>query len=161
MRTPTRRMMRHQPSSVRHAVRKVTPSRSARPASAFGIATRIVRTNTARSIGRSAGASRRSSTNEEESLISERSWILGLVGKCPRGRSVPSACVCCPFIKRYERTLVAAARLSAVVAIISTRYRAKNGPPRKDRLRCRQRVLSVELISRFPTRRYWRGKERE
>ena len=97
------------------------PSRSVRPASAFGIATRIVRTVTGRSIKKNARESKRFLVNEEESSISEKSWMLGLFPTCPRGRSATSACNHCRFMQDYNRSVYAVAKLSAAVATISTR----------------------------------------
>ena len=117
---PPRKMGPHRPSGVRRAERRVTPSRSVMGANVFGIAIRNAKTNTARSIGRSSRSSRSYLTNEEASSISAKSWMLGLLGNCPRGRSVQSACKSCRCMQRYKGILYVAVRRSAVVAIFST-----------------------------------------
>mmetsp|Transcript_4152 Transcript_4152/g.11757 ORF Transcript_4152/g.11757 Transcript_4152/m.11757 type:complete len:206 (-) Transcript_4152:585-1202(-) len=102
--------------------------------------------NTARSIRRSANASRRNWTKEEASSISAVSWMLALSGKCPRETSVPSACAYCPFTQGYKSTMTAAARLSARAASIST---------------IPIYVHFAESRWRNPTRRHWPGYARE
>ena len=97
-------------SCVRSAVRRAIPSRSARPVSAFGIATKSVRTVTGRSIKQNASPSRRRSLNEEESLILVMNWIWALFPTYRRGRSVQFACRCCRFMITYECTPLAAAK---------------------------------------------------
>ena len=57
--------------------------------------------------------------DEEASSMSARSWMSGLLRKCPLGRSVQYACAFCRSMQSYKRTLVAVARPSAPVAIIS------------------------------------------
>ena len=143
------------PRCVRRAVKAAMPSKSARPASAFGIATRIVRTNTGRSIRLSASASRRKSISVEASSISAPSWMLALSPPYRCGKSAQSACVYCRFMKAYNRMPFAAAKLSAVLANFSIIGRVENRLPREDRLRCIKRVLSVESQYQDLTRRYW------
>ena len=96
------------------------PSRSAGPASVFGIVTRIVSTNIGRSIKKNASRSIRSFGSEDLSSISARSSMLALSGNCPRGRSARSACVFSRFVNAHICTLHAAARLFAADAGISS-----------------------------------------
>ena len=145
---PARKMGPTPNCRVRRAASQVIPSRSVRRASAFGIATRTVRTNTGRSTRKSAVALRRNSTNEEASSISARSWISGHSEKAPRGRSAQSACVCCRFMLCYQHTPLAAVSFSAVVVICSTKRRDKTTA---------RRVLSAELRCRNPRKRQRRG----
>ena len=86
------------PRCVRLAARRVIPSRSARPASAFGIAIRNARTNIVRNINMSAGSSRRFSGNEEASWMSapRRIWVPSLNYR--GGRSAQSACAFCRLV---------------------------------------------------------------
>ena len=118
---PPRKMGPTPPRCVRHAIRKVKPSRSATDASAFGIATRNVRTSTARSIRRSAGPSRIFLINEEASSMSAPSWMLALFSTYRQRKTAQSACVPFQFTLCYNRTLHVAARLSAPVVFCSTR----------------------------------------
>ena len=142
---------------VPHAVRAVIPSKSVRPASASGIATRIVRTNTTGSIGRSARPSRRSLLNVEAGWILATSWILGLSGNYPRERNVQFACIRFPSVQSYGVTSLAAARHFAAVATFSTGRRAKKWPLRGARDLWSVRVLSAERRCRNPSRRNWSG----
>ena len=74
-----------------------------------------------KSTKKNASPSRSYLTNVEASSISAKSWMLGLFPTYRRGGSAQSACMYCRFTTTYKHTIHAVARLSAAVAIISTK----------------------------------------